>query len=186
MAKNKLPEGYKGVDKLIEEFRKDNPKGKIETAPVLLGDGYVIITAKVIKDDGAVGSGMADADVQDDKSVEKAESGAIRRALLTLGYKSVEGDGGDDSSDDKDEKPEKEERRSFSRDRDEKRDSRDDEKEKKSDEKEDRPARSRFGNKDSDRSEKSRDDRKDDKEEKDEAQEEGESRFKRGSRFQRN
>ena len=184
MAKNKLPEGYKGVDKLIEEFRKDNPKGKIETAPVLLGDGYVIITAKVIKDDGAVGSGMADADVQDDKSVEKAESGAIRRALLTLGYKSVEADEASDEKEEKEERrEEKSEKRSFRRD-DKKEDRDEDDKEEK-EEKEEAP-RSRFGNKNSDRSEKSekrsyRNEESDGSEE-----EEGESKFKRGSRFQRN
>lgn len=185
MAKNKLPEGYKGVDKLIEEFRKDNPKGKIETSPVLLGDGYVIITATITKDDGAVGSGMADADVQEDKSVEKAESGAIRRAMLTLGYKSVEAEEGDDK-DEKEEKEEKSEKRSFRRDdkaetksrKDDKEDDQDDEEEEK-----EKP-RSRFGSKNSERSEKrsSKNDDQDDEEE----QEEGESKFKRGSRFQRN
>ena len=185
MAKNKLPEGYKGVDKLIEEFRKDNPKGKIETQPVLLGDGYVIITAKVTKDDGAIGSGMADADVQDDKSVEKAESGAIRRALLTLGYKSVEVE----ESDEKEEKEEKSEKRSFKREDKEDRRS-ESAKEADEDEEEEKP-RSRFGNKNSDRSEKSEKRRDDDEESDgsendDEEQEEGKSRFKRGSRFQRN
>lgn len=186
MAKNKLPEGYKGVDKLIEEFRKDNPKGKIETAPVLLGDGYVIITAKVIKDDGAVGSGMADADVQDDKSVEKAESGAIRRALLTLGYKSVEADEAGDEKEEKEERrEEKSEKRSFRRD--DKKEDRDDDKDE--EEKEEKP-RSRFGNKNSDRSERSekrrdRNEESDGSENDDEEQEEGESKFKRGSRFQR-
>lgn len=181
MAKNKLPEGYKGVDKLIEEFRKDNPKGKIETQPVLLGDGYVIITAKVTKDDGAIGSGMADADVQDDKSVEKAESGAIRRALLTLGYKSVEADEAGDEKEEKEERrEEKSEKRSFRRD-----DKDSDEEE----EKEEKP-RSRFGNKNSDRSERSekrrdRNEESDGSENDDEEQEEGQSKFKRGSRFQR-
>lgn len=186
MAKNKLPEGYKGVDKLIEEFRKDNPKGKIETQPVLLGDGYVIITAKVTKDDGAIGSGMADADVQDDKSVEKAESGAIRRALLTLGYKSVEVE----ESDEKEEKEEKSEKRSFKREDKEDRRS---ESAKQADEdeedgEEEEKPRSRFGNKNSDRSEKRRgdDEESDGSENDDEEQEEGKSRFKRGSRFQRN
>ncbi len=187
MAKNKLPEGYKGVDKLIEEFRKDNPKGKIETAPVLLGDGYVIITAKVIKDDGAVGSGMADADVQDDKSVEKAESGAIRRALLTLGYKSVEAEESDDKEEKQERREEKSEKRSFRRD--DKKEDRDDDKDDKDedDEKEEKP-RSRFGNKNSDRSERSekrRNEESDGSENDDEEQEEGESKFKRGSRFQR-
>lgn len=181
MAKNKLPEGYKGVDKLIEEFRKDNPKGKIETQPVLLGDGYVIITAKVTKDDGAIGSGMADADVQDDKSVEKAESGAIRRALLTLGYKSVEAD---EAGDEKEERrEEKSEKRSFRRD-----DKKDDDKEEKDEEEKEEKPRSRFGNKNSDKSERS-EKRRDRNEESDgsenEEQEEGESKFKRGSRFQR-
>lgn len=172
MAKNKLSEGYKGVDKLIEEFRKDNPKGKIETSPVLLGDGYVIIMAKVTKDDGAIGSGMADADVQDDKSVEKAESGAIRRALLTLGYKSVESDEDDDKEEKEERREEKSEKRSsFKRD-----DRKDDSDEDEEEEKEEKP-KSRFGNKSS---------KTEDEEEESEESEEGESRFKRGSRFQRN
>lgn len=189
MAKNKLPEGYKGVDKLIEEFRKDNPKGKIETQPVLLGDGYVIITAKVTKDDGAIGSGMADADVQDDKSVEKAESGAIRRALLTLGYKSVEADEAGDEKEEKEERrEEKSEKRSFRRD--DKKEDRDEDKDSDEEEEKEEKPRSRFGNKNSDRSERSekrrdRNEESDGSENDDEEQEEGQSKFKRGSRFQR-
>lgn len=184
MAKGKLPEGYKGVDKLIEEFRKDNPKGKIETSPVLLGDGYVIITAKVTKDDGAIGSGMADADVQDDKSVEKAESGAIRRAMLTLGYKSVEAD------DDADQPEEKKESRfgskGLKRQADEQEETDQDEQEEEEEEEKEEKPRSRFGNKNSSKDSK-KDDADDDQEDSDDSEEEeGKSRFKRGSRFQRN
>ena len=109
MAKGKLPEGYKGVEKLIKEFREKNPKGKIQTSPVVLEDGFVLVTATITTDDGAVGSGMAQADVQEEKSVQKAESGAIRRALLTLGFESEE-------NEESDEKEERQEKRSFRRD----------------------------------------------------------------------
>jgi flagellar biosynthesis GTPase FlhF len=185
MAKGKLPEGYRGVDKIIKEFRTKNPKGKIETNPVLLGDGYVIITATVTSDDGSVGSGMADADVQIDKAVEKAESGAIRRALLTLGYESVESDdAGEEEEKEEKYKERKEEKRSFKRDEGDKGDDgKDDEEE---DDKEEKP-RSRFGNKNSSKDSK-KDDRRDSEEESDDEseEEEGKAKFKRGSRFQRN
>lgn len=185
MAKNKLPEGYRGVDKITKEFREKNPKGKIETSPVLLGDGYVIITAKITTDDGAIGSGMADADVQNDKDVEKAESGAIRRALLTLGYESIESDG-DDKNDEKGEKEERSEKRSFRREEKEDRrsESARDADENEEDKKEEKP-RSRFGNKNSSKDSNKKDSRDDADSEEEDSEEEGESKFKRGSRFTR-
>jgi hypothetical protein len=184
MAKGKLPEGYKGVEKLIKEFRDKNPKGKIQTSPVVLDDGFVLVTATITTDDGAVGSGMAQADVQEEKSVQKAESGAIRRALLTLGFESEE-------SEESEEKEERTEKRSFKREEKEEKPERRSESAKEADEdeeeeeqKEEKP-RSRFGNKSSDSTVKS-EKRRDDTDDSDEEQEEGESRFKRGSRFQRN
>lgn len=182
MAKGKLPEGYKGVEKLIKEFREKNPKGKIQTSSVVLEDGFVLLQATITGDEGQVGSGMALADVQEEKSVQKAESGAIRRALLTLGFESEEADEEDDKSEKEERREEKSERRSFRRDDDRKEEkkSRDDDKDDdKDEEEEEEQPRSRFGNKGSDRSEKRRDD------DEEEEQEEGESRFKRGSRFER-
>lgn len=168
MSRGRLPEGYKGIEKLIKEFRLKNPKGKIQTNPVLLGEGMVLMTATVTDDSGAIGSGMSLADTQEEKSVEKAESGSIRRALLTLGYESLEVEEEDSKEEPLREKP------ISKSDRD------DDENE----EKDEKP-RSRFGNKKAD----SNDKRKNSDEESDdesEEQEEGQSRFKRGSRFQRN
>lgn len=185
MAKGKLPEGYKGVEKLIKEFREKNPKGKIQTSPVVLADGFVLVTATITTDDGAVGSGMAQADVQEEKSVQKAESGAIRRALLTLGFESEE-------NDEPEEKEERQEKRSFRREepKDAKEskadddDDQEDEDEEKEEKKEEKP-RSRFGSKSSDSTVKS-EKRRDDSDDSEGEPEEGESRFKRGSRFQRN
>jgi hypothetical protein len=170
MAKGRLPEGYRGVEELIKEFRIKNPKGKIETSAQDLGDGFVLITAKITTEDGAVGSGMSEADVQSEKAVAKAESGAIRRALLTLGYESVEGE-------EEEEVPAKEERKSFKRDEEPKKEARkddsDDDQEDAEDEVEEEKPRSRFGSKAAS------------KDDSDEEQEEGEPKFKRGSRFQR-
>lgn len=182
MAKGKLPEGYKGVEKLIKEFRDKNPKGKIQTSPVVLEDGFVLVTATITTDDGAVGSGMAQADVQEEKSVQKAESGAIRRALLTLGFESEE-------NEESEEKEERQEKRSFRRDEKDSKESKADDDNQEDDEaeeekKEEKP-RSRFGNKSSDSTVKS-EKRRDDTDDSEDEPEEGESRFKRGSRFQRN
>lgn len=183
MAKGKLPEGYKGVEKLIKEFREKNPKGKIQTSPVVLEDGFVLVTATITTDDGAVGSGMAQADVQEEKSVQKAESGAIRRALLTLGFESEE-------NEESDEKEERQEKRSFRRDepkdaKESKADDDDQEDDEAEEEKKEEKPRSRFGNKSSDSTVKS-EKRRDDTDDSEDEPEEGESRFKRGSRFQRN
>lgn len=167
MAKGKLPEGYRGVDKIIEEFRAKNPKGKIETNPVLVGDGFILIMAKITSDDGAVGSGMSEADIQEEKDVQKAESGAIRRALLTLGYKSVEDDE-DDEADKKQDEREVEKKK--------------DRAEPAKEEKKEERTKSRFGNKSSEKKE-NKDTEEEDQEEDEKS--EGESKFKRGSRFQR-
>ena len=183
MAKGKLPEGYKGVEKLIKEFREKNPKGKIQTSPVVLEDGFVLVTATITTDDGAVGSGMAQADVQEEKSVQKAESGAIRRALLTLGFESEE-------NEESEEKEERQEKRSFRRDepkdaKESKADDDDDQEDEDEEEKKEEKPRSRFGNKTSDSTVKSKK-RRDDTDDSEDEPEEGKSRFKRGSRFQRN
>ena len=183
MAKGKLPEGYKGVEKLIKEFREKNPKGKIQTSPVVLEDGFVLVTATITTDDGAVGSGMAQADVQEEKSVQKAESGAIRRALLTLGFESEE-------NEESEEKEERQEKRSFRRDepkdaKESKADDDDDQEDEDEEEKKEEKPRSRFGNKSSDSTVKS-EKRRDDTDDSEDEPEEGKSRFKRGSRFQRN
>jgi len=179
MAKGRLPDGYRGVDLIIKEFRIKNPKGKVETTPVLMGDGYVIITAKITTDDGAVGSGMADADVQEDKSVEKAESGAIRRALLTLGYESIAVDEDQEESSKRKEEEPKEEKKSFKRSEPAKKVEESDDEQ---DEDEEKKPKSRFGNKGLKRQADEKDSENDDDEE---SQEEGKSKFTRGSRFQR-
>lgn len=168
MAKGKLPEGYRGVEKLIKEFRDKNPKGKIETAPVLVGDGFILITAKITSDDGAVGSGISEADIQEEKEVQKAESGAIRRALLTLGYDSVESD---EEVEEAPKSAPKEERKSFKREEPKN-------VAKEIEEPEEKP-KSRFGSKDSDSKKVSEGDS-------DQTDIEGTPKFQRGSRFKRN
>lgn len=185
MAKGRLPEGYISAQELIKKFRNDHPKAEISTAAQLLTveDEAIIVVTATVSTGEAKSSGMSQGLLLDDKATEKAESSAIRRALVNLGYDSVESE----SSDEDDEKEEREERKSrFSKSKSEKKEESDDdedeseeEDEEESEEKE--KPRSRFGSK----SNKKSDDDEEDSEESEDDEEEGKSRFKRGSRFQR-
>lgn len=183
MAKGRLPEGYISAQELIKKFRNEHPKAEISTSAQLLTveDEAIIVVTAVVSTGEAKSSGMSQGLLLDDKATEKAESSAIRRALVNLGYDSVESEASDD---DEDEKEEKEERKSrFSKSKSEKKeeteDDEDDGEEDESEEKE--KPRSRFGSK----SNKKSDDDEEDSEESEDDEEEGKSRFKRGSRFQR-
>jgi hypothetical protein len=170
-----LPEGYKSAAQLLKEFREKHPDGIIETSAIVSNGDFVVVTATV-KAGSLSATGIADADLQQGKGSSRAESAAIRRALVHLGFESVEGD---DEAEEQEERPkrfsrsrdeDKEEekpKKSFSKSRDE-----DEEDDEEQEEEEEKP-RSRFASKSSKR----------DEEESEE--EEGKPKFERGSRFKR-
>lgn len=79
----------KVVDRLAE-FRKDNPRGKVETNPTMDGD-TIIFKAYILKDKAdsnsadATGHAMAKYE-KTEKQFEKLETIAVGRALAMLGY----------------------------------------------------------------------------------------------------
>jgi hypothetical protein len=172
MAKGRLPEGYISAQDLIKKFRKENPKAAISTAAQLLtaGEEAIIVVTASVSTGEATSSGMSQGLLLDDKATEKAESSAIRRALVNLGYDSVESE---DEAEEKEEKQEKKESRFGKAKREEPKEEEAEEDDEAEEEEEEKP-RSRFGGKAA----------KEESEEEEES-EEGQSRFKRGSRFQR-
>jgi Mg-chelatase subunit ChlI len=172
MAKGRLPEGYISAQDLIKKFRKENPKAEISTAAQLLtaGEEAIIVVTASVSTGEAKSSGMSQGLLLDDKATEKAESSAIRRALVNLGYDSVESE---DEAEEKEEKQEKKESRFGKAKREEPKEEEAEEDDEAEEEEEEKP-RSRFGGKAA----------KEESEEEEES-EEGQSRFKRGSRFQR-
>lgn len=162
-----LPEGYKSVSQLLKEFREKYPTGVIKTEAIVSSGDFVVVTATITAGE-LTATGIADADLQKGKGSSRAESAAIRRALVHLGFESVEGD--DESEEEQEDRPKRfsrsaddkkveESKRAFSKARDE-----DEE------EQEEKP-RSRFSSKRND--------------EDAESQEEGKPKFERGSRFKR-
>lgn len=79
----------KVVDR-IQEFRKDNPRGVIETDPKI-DDSMLIFKAHIVKDksdkNSAEATGHAYTKIDgSDKQFEKLETIAVGRALAMLGY----------------------------------------------------------------------------------------------------
>jgi hypothetical protein len=175
MAKGRLPEGYISAQDLIKKFRKENPKAEISTAAQLLtaGEEAIIVVTASVSTGEAKSSGMSQGLLLDDKATEKAESSAIRRALVNLGYDSVESEDEAEEKEEKQEKKEKKESRFGKAKREEPKEEEAEEDDEAEEEEEEKP-RSRFGGKAA----------KEESEEEEES-EEGQSRFKRGSRFQR-
>jgi hypothetical protein len=175
-----LPEGYKSASELLKEFRTKHPNGTIKTEVIVSAGDFAVVTATV-SNGTLTATGIADGDLQEGKGSSKAESAAIRRALVHLGFESVESD--DDQDDEKEEKPKA---KRFERSEG-KRKADDDDSDEESDDEDDsdndakEKPRSRFTkrNEESDGSE-------DDDDEQDEKPKEGRSRFERGSRFTRN
>ena len=184
MAKGRLPEGYISAQELIKKFRNEHPKAEISTSAQLLTveDEAIIVVTATVSTGEAKSSGMSQGLLLDDKATEKAESSAIRRALVNLGYDSVESEASDDDEDEKEEKEERKSRfsKSKSEEKEESEDDEDESEEEEESEEKEKP-RSRFGSK----SNKKSDDDEEDSEESEDDEEEGKSRFKRGSRFQR-
>jgi hypothetical protein len=169
-----LPEGYKSVAQLLKEFRDKHPDGMIETSAIVSNGDFVVVTATV-KAGSLSATGIADADLQQGKGSSRAESAAIRRALVHLGFESVEADHEAEEQEERpnrfsrprdEDKKEDKPKKSFSKSRDEDEDD---------EEQEGEELRSRFISKSS----------KSEDEEEFEDQEEGKPKFERGSRFKR-
>jgi len=83
---------YAQVVERVKEFRKDNPRGKIETTPNIQEDGQVLFKAYILKDksdeNSAEATGHALGDNKGAKAFEKLETIAVGRALAMLGYAS--------------------------------------------------------------------------------------------------
>lgn len=77
---------YASVAERIRAFREENPTGKIITSHTVLPDGQFVLTAEVIKDNGASATGQAFGVLKEAKSFEKLESVSVGRALAMLGY----------------------------------------------------------------------------------------------------
>ena len=81
---------YAKVNTRLLEFRKDCPKGSVETKPEMLDGGQMFFTATVIKNladaNSARATGSAYGKVGGAKAFEKLETIAVGRALAFLGY----------------------------------------------------------------------------------------------------
>ena len=83
---------YAQVKDRLQEFRKANANGLIETKPMLQEDGSIIFSARILADKtdehSAEATGHAFGKSNADKSFEKLETIAVGRALALLGYAS--------------------------------------------------------------------------------------------------
>lgn len=81
---------YAKVADRIQEFWKDNPRGKIETTPTTNDQGQVIFKAYILTDKAEPFSKEATGHTlgtdKEEKNFEKLESLAVGRALALLGY----------------------------------------------------------------------------------------------------
>lgn len=83
---------YAQVSERLKEFRKDSPRGKIETTPTIQPDGQILFKAFVLKDksdeNSAEATGHALGQNKGAKAFEKLETIAVGRALAMIGYAS--------------------------------------------------------------------------------------------------
>jgi len=83
---------YAQVVERVKEFRKDNPRGKIDTTPNIQNDGQILFKAYILKDksdeNSADATGHALGNNKGAKAFEKLETIAVGRALAMLGYAS--------------------------------------------------------------------------------------------------
>lgn len=81
---------YAQVAQRIQEFRSANPRGFIETTPMMQEGGAVMFRARVVKDKGdeasAEATGHSLGENKGVKAFEKLETIAVGRALALLGY----------------------------------------------------------------------------------------------------
>lgn len=81
---------YAKVNERMLEFRRDNPRGLIETTPTFQADGSILFRARILKDkndpSSAEAIGHSLGSNKDKKGFEKLETIAVGRALAFLGY----------------------------------------------------------------------------------------------------
>jgi len=81
---------YAKVSERLKVFRSENPRGKIETVPVMQENGMVLFKATILKDKqdefSAEATGHALQTKSGTKDFEKLETIAVGRALALLGY----------------------------------------------------------------------------------------------------
>ncbi len=77
---------YAKVADRVLEFRKDCPKGVVETSFTQLEDGQMVLKATITKEEGVYATGQSMGKVSGTKGFEKLESIAVGRALAFLGY----------------------------------------------------------------------------------------------------
>lgn len=81
---------YAQVKDRMMEFREANPRGLIETTPMIQPDGQIMFKARILKDKGdetsAEATGHALGANKGVKAFEKLETIAVGRALALLGY----------------------------------------------------------------------------------------------------
>ena len=95
---------YAQVKDRLAEFRKENPRGLIETTPMIQADGQIMFKTRIVKDKAddtsAEATGHALGANKGTKAFEKLETISVGRALALLGYGS---DGAIASSDEMEE-----------------------------------------------------------------------------------
>lgn len=84
---------YSFVPDRLKQFREENPRASIDTAPTYNEDGSVTFKATIIKDQSdeysAKGTGNArysQAEISKPKAFEKLETISMGRALANIGY----------------------------------------------------------------------------------------------------
>lgn len=81
---------YAQVKDRLNEFRKDNPRGLIETTPTIQTDGQIMFKTRIVKDKAdetsAEATGHALGSNKGVKAFEKLETISVGRALALLGY----------------------------------------------------------------------------------------------------
>lgn len=81
-------EDYKPVIERIREFRTDHPNWSIITEIVEYGPDHAIFRAQIVTDSGTIvstGTKRVTSD-RNPQFIESAETGAVGRALMMLGY----------------------------------------------------------------------------------------------------
>lgn len=85
---NRWMDDYKPVVERIKEFRAEHPNWSIITEIVEYGPDYAIFRAQIVTDSGTIvstGTKRVTAD-RNPQFIESAETGAVGRALMMLGY----------------------------------------------------------------------------------------------------
>jgi len=81
---------YAQVKDRLNEFRVANPRGLIETTPMMQADGSIMFKARIVKDKSdpasAEATGHSMGSNKGLKAFEKVETIAVGRALALLGY----------------------------------------------------------------------------------------------------